>query len=270
VNLIVHALISVSVAGAGVGFGYLFSRLPKPFWTLGYFIPFALICIYGASIHLPGFTPPASVAWMMTGLRKFAFFGFVATMVLTTPLSRVPRKKDRLVVAGFMVVMVSTTSVWPFIAPAFSRNQLAHLKTQIDPNGVCLQTTDYTCGPAAAVTALRKLGLSGEEGRIAILSCTTPTTGTSPDILAQVLSDEYRKDGLEAEFRTFKKLSDLKQAGLTLAVVKYSFLVDHYVTVLEVTDSDVVVADPLKGLYSIPYDDFLKKWRFNGIVLKRK
>jgi predicted double-glycine peptidase len=46
-------------------------------------------------------------------------------------------------------------------------------------------------------------------------------------------------------------------------------MVDHYVTVLEVTDSEVVVGDPLDGLDRMSYDEFRRKWRFEGVVLRR-
>jgi hypothetical protein len=94
-------------------------------------------------------------------------------------------------------------------------------------------------------------------------------TGTEPDILAEVLQQKYGKDGLIAEYRPFKSISELKQAGLTLAVVKYGFMVDHYVTVLEVTDSEVIIGDPLNGLDRMSCEEFRQKWRFVGIVLKR-
>ena len=206
----------------------------------------------------------------MIGIKKFAVFGFITTMVLTTPLSRVPQKRNRIMISTLMAVIVFFMSIWPFLAPLVDRNQLSHLETRIDKDGVCLQTTDYTCGPASAVTALRKLGLPADEGKMAILSCTSFQEGTPTDMLADGLQREYGKDGLIVECRAFKNISELKQAGLTLAVVKYSFLVDHWVTVLEVTDSEVVVGDPLGGVSRLPYEEFLKKWRFIGIVLHRK
>ena len=269
-NLWFEGAFAVMVAAAGVVLGYLFSRLPKPYWTFGYFIPLALVLIYAAAVHSPAlfFTPP--ISWMMMGRKKFAVLGFVATMVLTTPLSRVPKKRDRIVISILMAVIVFAASGWPFIVPAFERNELARLQTHINADGVCIQTTDFTCGPASAVTALRKLGLSGEEGKIGILSETSSVIGTPPDMLAEALQNEYGKDGLIAEYRPFKDISELKQAGLTLAVTKYAFLVDHYVTVLEVTDSEVVVGDPLGGLGRMSYADFRKEWRFVGVVLKRQ
>jgi len=269
-NLWFEGAFALLAAAAGVGLGYWFSRLRKPYWTFGYFIPLALVLIYAASVHFPAlsFTPP--ISWMMMGRKKFAVLGFVVTMVLTTPLSRVPKKWDRIVISILMTVMVFAASIWPFIEPAFERNEIARLQTNIDANGVCIQTTDFTCGPASAVTALRKLGLPGEEGKIGIISGTSSIEGTPPDMLAEALQNEYGKDGLIAEYRSFKDISDLKQAGLTLAVIKYRFLVDHYVAVLEVTDTEVVVGDPLGGLARMSYKDFRKKWRFVGVVLKRR
>ena len=269
-NLWLEAMGSASFALAGVLLGYFFSRQPKPYWIFGYIIPLALVLIYGTAIHFPSlsFTPP--ISWMMMGRKKFAILGFIAAMVLTTPLSRLPLKRDRIVISVLMAAIIFFISVWPFLAPVFNRNELAHLQTQFDPNGVCRQKTGYTCGPAAAVTALHKLGLDGDEGQLAILSFTSSMTGTPPDILAEVLQKSYGKDGLVVEYRAFKNISELKQAGLTLAVVKFGLMVDHYVTVLEVTDSEVIVGDPLNGLDRMSYEEFQKNWRFVGVVLKMK
>jgi predicted double-glycine peptidase len=267
-NLWLDTLGAVSLAFVGGLLGYWFSRLPKPYWALGYFIPLALVLVYGVAGHYPSwyFTPP--ISWMMMGRKRFAIFGFIATMVLTAPLSRLPRKRERAGVLLLMAVIVFDMTVWPFVAPAFNRQQLLHLQTRMGADGVCRQNTGYTCGPAAAVTALRKLGLPAEEGQIAILSCTSAQGGTPADILAEALREQYGKEGLTAEYRAFKDISELRKAGLTLAVVKFGFLVDHYVTVLEVTDSEVVVGDPLNGLERMSYEEFCRKWRFVGVVLR--
>ena len=269
-NLWLEGIFAAMVAGTGILLGYWFSRLQKPYWMFGYFIPLALVLIYAVAVHFPAlsFTPP--ISWMMIGRRKFAILGFIAAMVLATPLFRLPLKRDRIAIFVLMTVIVIAMSVWPFLAPAFNRNQLAQLRTHMGTDGVCLQTTDYTCGPAAAVTALRKLGLAADEGEIAILSCTSSTTGTPPDILAEALQSRYGKDGLVADYRAFKDVSELRNMGPTLAVTKFGFLVDHYVTVLEVTDTEVVVGDPLNGLDKLYYDEFRRQWRFVGVVLKRK
>lgn len=268
-NPFLAAAIAALCAAAGALLGHWCSRLPRPWWTLGYFAPLALILAGALAAHYAPiqFLPPFS--WLMLGRKKFAVAGFAAAMLLTTPISRLPQRRDRKVVFALMVVIALTGSVWPFLAPVFNRGRLEQLQTLVDGNGVCRQTTDYTCGPASAVTALRKLGLRAEEGEIAVLSGTTFSTGTEPDILADSLREQYGPDGLSVEYRAFKDISELKQAGLTLAVIKFSFLVDHYVTVLNVTDSKVIVGDPIFGLDTMSCDEFRQKWRFTGVVLKR-
>jgi hypothetical protein len=253
-----------------VALGWWFSRLRSPYWAIGYVIPLVLVFAYGLAFRFPTllFVPPFS--WIMMGVKKFATLGFVATLVLTTPLSRVPQSRNRIMIAILMAVVVFFMAIWPFLAPMVDRKQLSHLQTTVDKDGICLQSTAYTCGPAAAVTALRKLQLVADEGQIAILSCTSDQEGTPTDMLADGLQNEYGKEGLVVKCRVFKNISELKQAGLTLAVVKYSLLEDHWLTVLEVTHSEVIVGDPLAGLTRLSYDEFCKRWRFIGIVLQRK
>jgi predicted double-glycine peptidase len=214
------------------------------------------------------FIPP--ISWMMLGRTKFAITGFIGAMILTTPLLKLPNKRDRVAVSLLMICVVCITSVWPFLAPAFNRDYLASLVTRMDNDGVCLQNTGYTCGPASAVTALRRLGFAADEGEIAILAHTSSSIGTPADILASVLQEHYGSQGLKCDYRAFASIAELRNAGLTLAVVKYSLLLDHYVTVLEVNDNEVIVGDPLNGLTRLSYAEFKDKWRFEGVVLKRK
>jgi hypothetical protein len=263
---------NVVISGsAGFGLGYLSSRLPKNWWMLGYFLPLLLIAVYGVGIHAPSLLASTSaLSWMFVGRNKFFVLSFVAALVLATPLFRLPQKRDRRFIILLVVVAVFASSVWPFLAPMLNRHELAHLQTRINAQGVCLQNTGYTCGPAAAVTALRRLGLPAEEGEIALLSQTSSSTGTPPDLLAEALGQRYGKNGLVAEYRFFKNLGELRRAGLTLAVVRFSFMVDHYVAVLKVTDSAVTVGNPLSGLETLSREDFLEQWRFCGVVIQKR
>jgi predicted double-glycine peptidase len=269
VNLWLGGLLAVLSAIMGAALGIAFSRLRSPFWTIGYFFPLVLIVTYALTIRFPTvmFTPPLS--WVFLGLKKFIVFGFVTTMVLTTPLSRINPKRTRLMIALLTAIIVFVFAIFPFIAPLLNRRQLAQMATRMDKDGICLQSSDYTCGPAAAVTALRKLGFSAEEGQIGILSCTSFQEGTPVDMLADALKRGYGQNGLEVECRAFKNIAELRNLQPTLALTKYSLMVDHWLTVLDVTDAEVIVADPLNGLTRLSHADFGKKWRFIGIVLKR-
>jgi len=260
----------ILLAVLGAWLGRFFSRLPKPWWLFGYFIPLLIIVLVG----LPRinrsleFVPP--ISWLVSGRTLFAMTGLVTTMILVTPLSRLQRKRDRQMVAGFVILFVCYSSVWPFFAPVLNRKFQASIKTNFDRDGICQQSSDYNCGPAAAVTALRKLGFPAEEGEIAILAHTSTAIGTPPDVLSRALQKHYGPNGLKCEYRHFKSIAELKNGGFTLAVINFSLFLDHYVTVLKVTDDLIIVGDPSRGLRAYSHEEFEKKWRHIGVVLKRE
>lgn len=258
------------LAGLGVVAGRLFSRFRRPYWTLGYFLPFVLIAMIAITrlFDTLVFVPP--FCWVTAGRVRFVIFSLAVTMGLTTPLGRLPRKCEKIIVCTLMTVVVVWFSILPFCVPAVIRGDLCNLPTQVDSDGVCLQSTKYTCGPAAAVTALRKLGLPAQEGEIAVLSHTSPVIGTLPRSLCKALENRYSADGLECEYRHFESISQLKDAGVTLAVVKAAFLLDHCITVLDVSDKLVTVADPIIGTVLMSHEQFEQIWRFSGIVLRRR
>ena len=259
----------VFVALLGVFLGRVFSSFRKPYWTLGYFLPLVPIAIlalsrYDNTLH---FVWP--FCWIVTGRVKFVILSLAITMGLTTPLSRLPRKCEKFLICILMAVVVTWFCVLPFLVPALINSRLSNLITRFDSNGICLQTTEYTCGPAAAVTALGKLGLSADEGEIAVLSHTSPVAGTLPICLYSALRSRYGADGLKCQYRRFDSIEQLKDTGVALAVVRDAFLLDHCLAVLEVSDHTITVADPLMGKKVMPHKQFEKIWRFCGIVLDR-
>jgi len=259
----------ILIAVLGIVLGRMFSGLPKPHWALGYFLPFLFIAmlIITRCDNSLAFVPPFS--WLTTGRAKFVILSLAITMGLTTPLSRLPYKGEKLTICILMAIVVTWFSVLPFLVPALIKVHLSNIKTTLDSNGICFQTTDYTCGPAAAVTALRQLGLDAKEGEIAMLSHSTPVTGTLPRCLYTAIQNRYRADGLKCQYRRFSSLAELREAGITLAVVRDSFLSDHCVAVLGVSDKMVTIADPVIGRMLMSHKQFEKIWRFSGIVLKR-
>ncbi len=259
----------IQIALLGIFLGRVFSGLRKPYWTLGYFLPSLLIAMLVLARYNNAlvFVPPFS--WITAGRVRFIILALAATMGLTTPLSRLPRKCERLIIGVLMVVVVGWFSVLPFLVPALIKDELSNLKTIVNSSGICYQTTAYTCGPAAAVTALGKLGLSASEGEIAVLSHSSPVAGTLPACLRAALQNRYGADGLKSQYRHFDSIAQLRNAGITLAVVRDAFLSDHCVTVLEVSDRMVTIADPVFGRTLMSHEQFEKIWRFSGIVLKR-
>jgi hypothetical protein len=112
------------------------------------------------------------------------------------------------------------------------------------------------------------LGLPAQEGEIAILSHTSPVTGTLPWCLYRAIQDRYGAQGLNCQFRRFDSVSQLREADVTLAVVRDAFLLDHCVAVLEVDDETVTIGDPVLGRVRMSHKNFKDVWRFYGIALK--
>lgn len=257
------------IALLGIVLGWLFSISRKPCWLLGYFLSFALIAVLVLArfTNSLAFIPPFS--WLVAGRIKFVVLSLAVTTGLVTPLSRLPYRFEKVMIGILIVIVVTWFSVLPFLVPALIEDSLLSIETVVDSDGICLQSRDYTCGPAAAVTALRILGLPANEGRIAVLSHSSPIVGTLPDCLSAALRSLYVTDGLKCQYRHFDSLEQLKGAGITLAVVRNAFLLDHCVVVLEVSDDMVTVADPVLGKRLISREQFEEIWRFSGIVLKR-
>ena len=259
----------VLIAVFGVFAGRACSRFRKPYWVLGYILPSVLIAMlamvrFNDALY---FVPPFS--WVAAGRVRFVVLSLAVSMGLTVPLSRLPYKFEKLIVCILMAGFVAWFSVLPFLVPALIKDHLSNLQTKFDKNGICRQTTDYTCGPAAAVTALRKLGLTANEGELAVLSYSSPVIGTLPACLSSALQDRYSAEGLNCRYRRFDSIAQLKNAGITLALVREALFMDHCLAVLEVSDDAVIVADPVTGARLMPYEQFEKIWRFCGIVLKR-
>ena len=146
---------------------------------------------------------------------------------------------------------------------------MKNIETKIDIDGVCIQSNSYNCGPASAVTALHHLGIDAGEGELAILAHTTPFTGTPTDLLCNAINMRFAKDGIHAEYRTFKNVEEMDGIEPVIAVIKYSLFVDHFITVIDVTESEVIVGDPLAGKYPLSVKDFNAKWRRTGIHIEK-
>ena len=260
---------AVVLALCGVALALYLARLPRACWVAAWLLALVVVCVFGAQRYVVGLEFVAPFSWVAAGRTRCLLAAFAGPILILTPAAKLPGRRVKAFLGIFTGLFLIGFVVMPFLLAGLVRNDLASLTTKIDPDGVCLQQTSYTCGPAAAVTGLRRLGLAAEEGQLAIWSQTNPF-GTAPDLLAGALRSHYGADGLEVSYKRFERVAELKQPGVILAVVKYDFLEDHFVTVLDITDRDVIVGDPLSGKTAYSHPDFAKQWRFCGICLKLK
>ena len=253
----------------GIFLGASLSKFKKPYCWFGFAASFLIVSILAFIRFFPQFSFTAPFSWLVVGRVRFVFTAVAVTMGLTTSIPHLRYSFQKVTVSILMVIIVIWFCISPFLAPAFVEKDLSALENRIDHQGVCYQSRDYTCGPAAAVTALMKLGLQAEEGKIAVLAHSSPVTGTLPDCLRDALLTLYEDKGLKCEYRLFESVNQLQDYPATLAVVKDAFLADHCVAVLEVTDDDITIADPVEGKKVMQRDKFERAWRYSGIVLER-
>ncbi len=263
----IFGIVLLATAGFSASLGI--SRLPGKYWLVGYVVCMTLVVMIGLSRYFPviGFIKPFS--WLVAGRAEFAIYAVIATMPFSILLPKLPDKRLRGLITIFIVLVTIKYSLLPFLGPILVRGELKNLETKFDVDDCCIQGTDYTCGPAAAVTALKRLGVKAQEGEIAIWAHTNQFSGTPEDVLWETLQRHFSKDGVKFEYRMFDSLEELKREGLTLAVIKHSFIVDHYITILEVNGEKVIAADPLRGKIETSHADFEKIWRYSGITVKK-
>ncbi|MFT5130586.1 MAG: hypothetical protein ACI8W8_004217 [Rhodothermales bacterium] len=119
--------------------------------------------------------------WLVAGYSEYLIFSFCAPVFFLALLPRLRVKSQRRAVLIFLVFSLAYYSLLPLTLPLVLRASHAKLETQIDEFGICRQTTSYTCGPAAAVTALAWIDISVSEAELTIEAHANPISGTQPD-----------------------------------------------------------------------------------------
>jgi predicted double-glycine peptidase len=150
-------------------------------------------------------------------------------------------------------------SVLPFFQPDYA------MAARFDADQVCRQSTDYSCGPAAAVTMLKHYGAEMSEGEMARLCLLRPNEGVTVLELCRGLNLALRRVDRQALIER-PELGDLP--GLTrpfLAEVRRSPRAEHCVVVFDVRPELLVVGDPAYGKRVCSWDEFRHVW--TGVVI---
>lgn len=258
------------MADLGVILGLLTKRLKKRYWIVCYFPPLLLILAIALTRHFYrlGFYPPFS--WLTEGRREYVVFAFTIPMIFSILIPKLTILRQKIVLIIFVTIASVLFFILPFFGPILIRHELENLETEYSNEGICVQGTGFTCGPAAAATALYQLGITASEGELAIIAHTTPQTGTSDDLLKEAIEKKYGHDGITCTYRCFNSVKELKKNCPVIVVTKYTFMIDHYVTVLRVARNQVVIGDSSSGTREVlTYDEFQKIWRSVGIVVSR-
>jgi len=121
-----------------------------------------------------------------------------------------------------------------------------------------MQSTDYSCGPAALATVLQNMGINVTEQELKVLAG-TDVSGTSMHGLAQAA----RSKGLNA---TGMRLSiDELRPDMIVHVINDG--TPHYSVIKEVTNESVRLADPSLGNIEMTREKFNEIYTGNALVI---
>jgi hypothetical protein len=151
-------------------------------------------------------------------------------------------------------------TVIPFIKPVLSPIDVDHLQDRFE-NGVVLQSTFSTCGPASAATILRSLGQVVSEKELARESFTS-RGGTENWYLARAL----RRRGFDVAFQV-QPVSSGSIPSPAIAGVVLRGGAGHFIAILSDSGGQVTIADPLNGKHVITKAELTTYYHFTGFFM---
>jgi predicted double-glycine peptidase len=167
-------------------------------------------------------------------------------------------KRDVLLIAAGLLLLHCAAVGWVMGRPS-------DLMGTVRPDGVCLQTSGYSCSAAAAASLLHLYGVAATEREMAEL-CVTCNGGlggggtTHSGILRGLrikLGDAKR---VRVARPTYETLPQPSMVGM-----KLSPTLTHSILVLRVTPTEVSVMDPLHGRGTMRRELFEREWLGSAI-----
>lgn len=251
------------LAVTGVFLGIRLFQTDHEWSILGYVTLFALPTVIALTVWVPPLQQFVPFKWVVANRTEFTIMALTCPMLMTALMCHLDHMRKKVWVGIFTGCFIFQFSVLPFLAPAFTYPLQSQHVTLLDWDGICLQSNSYNCGPAAAVTALRRLGIRAEESALALAAYTNNIKGTPIDSLAAGVKKEYGRD---CRVVYAAHLNELIGKEPFVAQVKFSQSSDHYVTVLLINEASVTLGDPLSGLKTVPTKQFEAEWRKTAIV----
>jgi len=250
------AVLGMATLGACAGW-----RIGKSkWWSVGYLLPLAIVTlvILGRRSVAASFVQP--VEWVTRTSVIYLLMSAAVPALLATLMPRLRTRGQRVAITVLMSVMVIYYGLLPVILPWWVRPSLAAIPTRMDPHGVCLQAHEYTCGPAAAVSALQRLGIHAEEGPLGIAAFTAPAEGTDARDLASAIEHLYAHDGARAAYQRYRSPDEARRHLPVIVSVTWDLVTHHYITILAISDDTVLAADPLSGQRTLSRQELDALW----------
>ena len=181
-----------------------------------------------------------------------------AAMLFTLAARTVRRARDRRAMWSLLVVCALyfvRGGLW------MVRPGVPDLKTATYVDGVCRQSTGYTCVAASLVTLLRTYGIEATETEMARLSYTEVGGGTTDSRAVYALQQKLANLPIETRYEygmTYDRLIELDRP--CVLPLQWGYFTSHMVPVLDADDEGVILGDPLSGPRRVTRREFESQW----------
>ncbi|MFO7897805.1 MAG: cysteine peptidase family C39 domain-containing protein [Planctomycetota bacterium] len=175
------------------------------------------------------------------------------------------RLNDRPIRRAIVIALALVAPVFCWDTAAVCLRPTYAMPARFDENGVCLQSTSHSCGPAAALMVVRALGEDVSEGEMANLCLLRPGKGVTALELCRGLNIALRATGRRGRI---ERLAAGELDGQRLPFLAELRRPDgryHCVSVLDITDDVLTVGDPAFGQTTLDREQFLHRW--TGIAI---
>ncbi|MBC7111679.1 MAG: C39 family peptidase [Methanothermobacter sp.] len=134
------------------------------------------------------------------------------------------------------------------------------MSTSLGDEVIVMQSSSYSCGPAALATVLRNLGVNCTEAELAELAGTDESGTTMYGLIVAATSKGLRARGVKME------LNDLRKNHIVF--VKYGDTC-HYTVIMSMDERNVTLADPALGRITVKREIFSRIFTGNVLVVER-
>ena len=162
----------------------------------------------------------------------------------------------RIAVPALLLAVLFVPYMKAVVAPLDAAGLIDHCR-----DGVCLQSTASTCGPASAATILRLFNIEDSEKTLA-QEAYTSSGGTENWYLARAL----RRRGFTVDYAVLER-PVAKLPYPSVAGVRLPGGAGHYVAVLAETADAYIIGEPMHGKLTIPKSRLAKAYDFTGFFM---
>jgi predicted double-glycine peptidase len=267
-ELWIELILIAGLAFLGLLIGVQMSRLGKHVGLATCLGSVACVFLLAGLCRMPGYSESPILFAIAAGRAKLALLGFIVPLGLAAAKPYLLFRWEQWIVLGLIAISIFCFSVFPFLGSAVAAGQFQGIPPHGENNGFFRQSTSFTCGPAAAATALHRLGVTASESQLAILGRSCPVIGTTDYELLRSI-ETAAAGQVKCQYYLSKAKLTLDDDQVFLAILTQKSIINHCVAVLSVTDDTVVFADPAEGILSQPKEQFLSTWSGKGILISR-